>query len=376
MGLVRNSTHRPACALGARTALCFWGVPPMAGFAALGGLPPVGDAPVVPVVPAAAHVGMNPNYQPPSAAVSACVCVHNRQLVWQLQRYEGRLAPGALNTKWHYALIRARNSAKTSPHVIHLGNFHNLVWVNRSQQGQYVWAVVRDILQTFSRAGQPQCIRQFPHDPPGYCNWCAPGDDDDDDDNEDEDDDDDRKQHEDILVDDSLEDLWTLMELPEARTFDYELTGTEEDIKNDVAPLNEEMKDAPTQRFVTASNEHSLDMSIHQIDALKQMSAHQKRWVKNDAADALSRDPCQEPCAYLGNFMTYVFLSGPRLLAPNTAKVSVTALVTASSLTHLSCCSTSGNQTWRDSYESNLESCLPSNTRTFPPRKAYCRVTK
>jgi len=128
-----------------------------------------GDAPVVPPTPAPPWCPMNPLFQPPSAVINAVVCPHNRQLAWQLLRFEGRLAANQLNTQFHFALVRARQSVVATPHVVHLGCFHNLVWVNRSRTGQYVWHVVRCILDTFNRPGQPQCIRQFPHVAPGWC---------------------------------------------------------------------------------------------------------------------------------------------------------------------------------------------------------------
>jgi len=136
----------------------------MAGVA---GAAPVVPAPVVPVLGPPAGAGVLAGFIPPSAVVSATVNVHNRQIVWQLLRYESRMNPRSLGTQFHLAFIRARNSIKNQAAVVDHNNYRQVVWVNRSRRGLYVWRIVEAILQTMARPGQPACIRQMPHPHPG-----------------------------------------------------------------------------------------------------------------------------------------------------------------------------------------------------------------
>jgi len=143
--------------------------------APLGGPPPAGDLPVLPVLAPPAGCPVNPAFVAPPGPVVATVNVQNRQLVWQLLQFEARIPAAQRNTSFFFALVRARNSVKNAAACVHAGNYWNCVWINRSRQGAYILHVVRHIFSTFTRANQPQCMRQFPHSHPGktLCVFCS-----------------------------------------------------------------------------------------------------------------------------------------------------------------------------------------------------------
>ena len=258
------------------------GVPPVA---ALGGPAPVHDLPLVAILPPPPGCPVNPQYVAPSATVAATVNPRNRQLVWQLMRFEGRLNPGELNTRFHAAIIRARNSARNSASLVHLGNFWNLIWVNRSRKGAYILHIVRHILNTYLRANQPPCMRQMPHAHPGkvtslltasavnshilagYCGHCypppapiaAPH----------EHDSDDESNH---REDANFEDLYSLVMSGAAHTYTDPLTGREADISMD---FRAEMKESSGERYRAVAAELQLNLSPSQKKCLHQM--HQRR---------------------------------------------------------------------------------------------------